>query len=92
MAMMKGTGFVLSFLQISSAMGATISTVATLSTNAEITPANSASATAAICTLGTFSMIRSASSAGILLSMKSLTSPMVPAIIIRTLKSMASTI
>ena len=70
-------------------MGATMSTVATLSTKAEMIPANRASATAAIWILGTFSMIRSASRAGIRLSMKSWTRPMVPAIISRTLKSMA---
>ena len=89
MPMMKGTGLVLSFLQISKAMGATIRTVATLSTKAEMMPANRASATAAIWTLGTFSMMRSARRAGILLSMNSWTRPMVPAIISRTLKSMA---
>ena len=71
MPMMKGTGLVLSFLQISMAMGAIIRTVATLSTKAEITPANRARATAAIWTLGTFSMMRSDSRAGILLSMNS---------------------
>ena len=48
MPMIKGTGLVLSFLQISRAMGATISTVATLSTKAEMMPANRARATAAI--------------------------------------------
>ena len=58
MLMIKGTGLVLSFLQISRAMGATISTVATLSTKAEMMPANRARATAAIWTLGTFSMMR----------------------------------
>ena len=87
--MMKGTGLVLSFLQISIAIGATINTVATLSTKAEITPANSASATAAIWTLGTFSIIMSARRAGILLSINSCTSPIVPAIISSTLKSIA---
>ena len=40
MAMRMGMGLVFSFLQISKATGATISTVATLSTKAEITPAN----------------------------------------------------
>ena len=88
MAMIKGTGLVLSFLHISMAIGAIIRTVATLSTNAEIIPAKSESATAAACTVPTLSIMRSAMSAGILLSMNSCTSPMVPAIISRTLKSM----
>ena len=88
MAMIKGTGLVFSFLQISSATGAIISTVATLSTKAEITPANNAMEMAAHWTLGTFSMIRSANSSGILLSMNSATIPIVPAIIKITLKSM----
>ena len=47
MAIIKGTELVFSFLQISSATGATIRTVATLSTNAEMIPANSARHTAA---------------------------------------------
>ena len=88
MPMMKGIGLVSSFLHISSATGAIISTVATLSMNAEIMPANSASATAAICTLETRSITRSASSAGILLSMNSATRPIVPAIISSTFRSM----
>ena len=89
MPMMKGTGLVFSFLQICMATGATISTVATLSTKAEMTPENRDSATAAHMTLGTLSIIRSASSSGILLSINRATRPMVPAIISRTLKSMA---
>ena len=44
---LKGTGLVFSFLQISIATGAIISTVATLSTKAEMIPANKLSATAA---------------------------------------------
>ena len=90
--MMKGTGLVLSFLQISSATGAIISTVATLSTKAEITPAKSDRQTAAQRTLGTFSITRSASKEGILLSMNRATKPMVPAIISSTLKSMEARI
>ena len=70
-AMIKGTGLVFSFLQISSAIGATIKTVATLSTNAEMIPAKRANATAAIWMFGTFSITRSARSAGILLSINS---------------------
>ena len=86
-AIINGTGFVFNFLQISRATGAIINTVATLSTNAEITPANKAIATAAHLTLGTFSIIRSASNSGILLSINNATIPIVPAIINRTLKS-----
>lgn len=52
-------------------------------------PANSASATAAICTLGTLSMIISARRAGMRLSMNSCTRPIVPAIISSTFQSMA---
>ena len=51
--------------------------------------AKSASATAAHFTLGTFSIIRSASNSGILLSINSATMPIVPAIISKTLKSIA---
>ena len=91
-AIIKGTGFVFNFLQISRATGATISTVATLSTNAEIIPAKSAMATAAHLTFGTFSIIKSASNSGILLSMNRATIPIVPAIISKTLKSIAPTI
>ena len=90
-AIIKGTGFVLSFLQISSATGAIISTVATLSTNAEMIPANKAIATAAHLTFGTFSIIKSASNSGILLSINKATMPIVPAIISKTLKSIDST-
>ena len=89
MPMIKGTGLVLSFLQMANATGAIIKTVATLSTKAEITPANSASATAAVLTLDTLDMIISASRDGILLSINSFTSPIVPAIISKTLKSIA---
>ena len=89
-AMIKGTGLVLSFLQISRATGAIISTVATLSTNAEIIPANSESATAATITFGQQDKTRSASSSGILLSIKSATRPMVPAIMSSTFKLLIS--
>ena len=74
---------------MASATGATMSTVATLSTKAEMMPANSASATAAICTLGTLSMIISARRAGMRLSMNSCTRPIVPAIISSTFQSIA---
>ena len=88
MEMMNGTGLAFSFRQMERPMGAIISTVATLSTKAEMTPAKSESATAAHLTLGTRSIIRSERSIGIRLSVKSATSPMVPMIMSRTLKSM----
>ena len=69
------------------AIGAIIRTVATLSMKAETSPAKSESTTMAHLTFGTFSRIRSARSAGIFDSIRSATIPMVPAIIIRTLKS-----
>ena len=89
MEMMKGTGLVFSFLQISMATGAIIRTVATLSTNAEMIPANRLRETAAHWTLGTLFMIMSARRSGIWLSMNICTRPMVPPIISRTLKSSA---
>jgi hypothetical protein len=87
MAMMLGTGEMFSFLAMMSATGATISTVATLSTNAEMIPANSDRATTAHFTSGIRSMIRSARSDGILDSMNSETTPIVPAIIRMTFQS-----
>ena len=86
-AIIKGTGLVFSFLQISMATGAIIRTVATLSTKAEIMPANRDSETAAHWTLGTLFIIISARRSGIRLSMNSCTRPMVPPIISKTLKS-----
>ena len=85
MAMSTGTGDTFSFLEIASPTGATMSTVATLSTKALITPAKRASAVTAHMTFGVFVIISSARRAGILLSMKRLTRPMVAAIIISTL-------
>ena len=87
MQMMKGTGLVFSLRQTATATGATIRTVATLSTNAEISPANRLRHTAAHRTLGTRFMIWSARRSGIRLSMNSCTMPMVPPIISSTLKS-----
>ena len=89
MAMMPGTGDISSFLERLSAMGATISTVATLSTNALTNPANRESAMIAHLTLGIRAMSRSASRAGILDSMNRATMPMVPAIIMSTFQSIA---
>ena len=75
MAISTGTGEIFSFLEIASPTGATISTVATLSTNALTTPANSASTVTAHLTLGTFTISTSARYAGIRLSMNSVTMP-----------------
>ena len=69
--------------------GAIISTVATLSTKAETTPAKRDMATATHMTLGVFFKIRSARRLGILDSMKRATVPMVPASIMRTFQSIA---
>ena len=85
MAISTGTGEIFSLREMASPMGATISTVATLSTNALMMPANSASAVTAHLTSGTFEMSTSASLAGILLSTNRLTIPIVPPIIKSTL-------
>ena len=90
MAMIIFTGFKSSRFAIAMAMGAIISTVATLSMKALTTPAKRDRMTMAHLTLGTFSTIRSLSRKGILLSMTSATVPMVPAIIRSTLKSTAA--
>ena len=66
-------------------MAGTMSTVATLSTKALMTPANSASIHTAHLTSGTRTISISARRAGILLSMNSATVPMVPAIMSSTL-------
>ena len=85
MAMSTGTGEIFSLRAMARPTGATMSTVATLSTKALTNPANSASAHTAQRTSGTLAMSSSARRAGILLSMNSDTVPMVPAIISRTL-------
>ncbi|MPM45520.1 hypothetical protein SDC9_92207 [bioreactor metagenome] len=66
-------------------MGATMSTVATLSTKALMTPANRAKAVTASWMLGTLVMRISAKRKGILLSMNKVTMPIVPPIINNTL-------
>ena len=66
-------------------MAGTMGTVATLSTKALMTPANSASIHTAHLTSGTRTISISARRAGILLSMNSATVPMVPAIMSSTL-------
>ena len=89
MQMSSATGDILSFFAIDSATGAIIRTVATLSTNADTTPANTDSATATHMTLGVFCSRRSAMRSGIFDSMNSATVPIVPASIRRTFQSMA---
>ena len=69
------------------ATGATIKTVATLSTNADTIPANNAKEIMAHFTFGVFSIIMSANLEGILDSMKRDTTPIVPAIIKITFQS-----
>jgi hypothetical protein len=87
MAIMLLTGDILSFFAISKATGATIKTVATLSTNAEIMPANNDNDIIAHLTFGIFSRMISASNAGIFDSMNNDTIPIVPAIIKITFQS-----
>ena len=89
MQMSSATGDILSFFAIDSATGAIIRTVATLSTNADTTPANTDSATATHMTLGVFCSRRSAMRSGIFDSINSATVPIVPASIRRTFQSMA---
>ena len=88
-AIMLLTGEILSFFAMVMATGATMRTVATLSTKAEIIPANSARETMAHLTFGVFSMIISARRAGIFDSMNKETIPIVPAIIMITFQSTA---
>ena len=87
MQMSSGMGLVPSFVAMASATGATMSTVATLSTNAEISPAKTDSATATHRMLGVLFRRRSAMRSGILEAMNSDTVPIVPASIIRTFQS-----
>ena len=89
MQMSSATGDRFSFFAMASATGAIIRTVATLSTNADTTPANTDSATATHMTLGVFCSRRSAMRSGILDSINSATVPIVPASIRRTFQSMA---
>ena len=83
MQMRSATGLVPRRVAMASATGATIRTVATLSTNAEIKPANTDSATATHMTFGVFFSSRSAMRSGIFDVMNSDTVPIVPASIIR---------
>ena len=87
MAIIIFTGEILSFFERLIATGAIIRTVATLSINALTTPAKSdKTMIMSLMSLKLF-MIKSASFVGIKLSENSDTSPIVPAIISRTLKS-----
>ena len=70
MQMIDGTGEMLTFLQKARATGAIMSTVATLSTNAETIPAKSERQTIAHLTFGIFEMRMSDMSCGIFDSMK----------------------
>lgn len=86
-AITLGTGDIFSFFAMVTATGATIKTVATLSTKAEIIPANKAKDIMAHFTLGVFAIMISASFEGIFESINKPTTPMVPAIIMITFQS-----
>ena len=88
-AITNGTGDILVFLAMSNAIGATISTVATLSTNAETIPANAANKMIAHLVEETLLIIQSASHAGIPDSINSETTIIVPAMIINTFQFIA---
>ena len=79
-----GTGEIFSFLQMAMPTGATISTVATLSINAEINPENRDIRMMSHMTVLALSISTSAIRLGIFDSIKKCTSTIVPAIIIRT--------
>ena len=87
--MTAGTGEIRRRLQMASATGAIIRTVATLSTKAEMIPAKSESATIIQSTEWTRRMIMSLRRPGIFDSMKKKTVPMVPAIIMITFQSIS---
>ena len=90
MARMGCTGEIFSFLEMASPTGASISTVATLSTKAETSPANSASAMMSHFTLGSTDTSLSDRRFGILERMNRSTVPIVPASISSTFQSTAS--
>ncbi len=87
--MSSGTGETSSRLAMARPTGAIMSTVATLSMNADTTPANSDRATAAHMTFGVLLSSRSAMRFGIFDSMKNATVPIVPASIMRMFQSTA---
>ena len=91
MAMITGMGLVLICFATARPTGATISTVATLSTKAEISPENRLSATMAQRTSGTIFKRPSAIRWGMPLWMNSSTTTMVPVSIISTFQLMAAT-
>ena len=84
-AISTGTGEILSLREMASPTGATIRSVATLSTKALTTPAKRLSTVTAHMTFGTLHIIISASLAGMRLSIKSVTVHMVAEIISSTL-------
>ena len=86
------TGEILNFFATTSTIGAIISTVATLSINADTIPANTARATVIHLIFGVFFIMNSASNSGIFDSMNRDTKPMVPSIIKSTLKSISESI
>ena len=81
-----GTGEIFSFFEIAIATGAIIRTVATLSTNAEITPANNDRKMVTIQTLPDFSSSVSAMRIGIFDSIKKKTITIIPNSMSSTLK------
>ena len=87
--MIIGTGEMLNFFAMASATGAIMSTVATLSTNADTMPAKRLRAMIVARTVLTLSSSTSAMSDGMPVSMKIDTRPIVPAIIISTFQSIA---
>ena len=89
MQMMGATGEMWSFRHMARATGAIMSTVATLSTKAEMNPANRDRDRTAHLTLGVLSTSTSAMSWGILDSMNRYTVPMVPTIIMITFQSIS---
>ncbi len=89
MAITLGTGDISSFFEMVMATGATISTVATLSTNADIKPAKTERAIIAHFTSGTLLSIISARREGIPDSIKRSTIPIVPVIIKITFQSIS---
>ena len=84
-AISTGTGEILSLREMARPTGATIKSVATLSTNALTTPAKRLSTVTAHMTFGTLTIIISARRAGMRLSMKSVTVHMVAEIMSSTL-------
>lgn len=86
------TGDILNFLATINTIGAIISTVATLSINADTRPANTAKATVIHFVFEVFLIIYSDSNSGIFDSINSDTVPIVPNIINSTLKSISFSI